>query len=73
MSVKSADQDLFAIWLSIMGVPVVEIFKESSQGRCDDISMKNLIGVTTHTLILVMSYHLQKVLLRRAKRTVGKR
>ena len=40
---------------------------------CDDISMKTLIGVATHTLNLVMSYHLQKVLLRRAKRNVGKR
>ena len=33
VSVKSAGQDLFAIWLSIMDVSVEEIFKESSQGQ----------------------------------------
>ena len=40
--------------------------------KVDDLPMKILIGITTHTSSLVMSYHLQKVLLRRAKRGVGK-
>ena len=52
MSLKSAVQDLFAIWLSIMDVSVVEILKGVPKDKsCDDISMKALIGVTSHSYI----------------------
>ena len=38
-----------------------------------DLSIDISMGITTHTLSLVMPYHLQKVLLKRANRNVGKR